>query len=75
MSKLVGSEPNAHPGKDGVTHLDVLVDHPGSGLQADLPVTTDPRYNRRAIASRNVDGLTDLTGGPSMSPTYTTEPG
>src|ERR1700751_1739511 len=36
------------------------------------PIATDRRYNRRAIASRSVDGLKDLTAESSTRLFYTT---
>ena len=38
------------------------------------PVTTDRRYNRRAIASRNVAESIDRSGGSSIKSFYTTQP-
>jgi methyltransferase (TIGR00027 family) len=37
------------------------------------PAATDRRYNRRAMASRNVDGSKDLAAGSSIRPFYTTQ--
>jgi hypothetical protein len=39
-----------------------------------FPVTTDPRCNRRAIASRNVAESLDRSGRSSIKSFYTTYP-
>jgi hypothetical protein len=54
-----------------VTYSSII---PGAAGSVICPVTIDPRYNRRAIPSRNVAGSMDLSGGTSIRPFYTTQP-
>jgi hypothetical protein len=47
---------------------------PGTAARLICPVTTDPRCNRRAIASRNVAESIDRSGRSSIKSFYTTHP-
>ena len=53
-----------------VTYSSIM---PGTAGSVIWPVTTDRRYNRRAMASRSSVGSTYLWGRFSIDPFYTTE--
>src|ERR1700689_4737585 len=54
-----------------VTYSSIMLGTAGTVICA---VTTALRYNRRAIASRSMVGLKDLTAGSSIRLFYTTQP-